>query len=130
MPPGHYIRTEAIRLKMGKSQKGNTNGLKKGHKLSQGEKNGRFKNGTYINWAGYISILMPEHPYCDKRHYVKAHRYCVEACIGRFLEPTEQVHHIDHNKQNNLPENLYLFSTDKEHAKFHGNPYPLKSNIV
>lgn len=46
------------------------------------------------------------------------HRYVMEQLIGRPLESWEQVHHRNHNKLDNSPENLELV-TITEHAERH-----------
>ena len=48
------------------------------------------------------------------------HRMVAERMLGRKLKPGEVVHHIDGNKRNNVPENLIVFSSQSEHAKWHG----------
>lgn len=48
------------------------------------------------------------------------HRMVAERMLGRKLKPGEVVHHIDGNKRNNAPENLMVFSSQSEHAKWHG----------
>ncbi len=55
----------------------------------------------------------------EKYHGRHLHRVIMEHIIGRELLPTEVVHHIDGNKQNNSPENLQLFSSKAEHSRFH-----------
>lgn len=47
------------------------------------------------------------------------HRVVAELMLGRALKPGEVVHHIDGNKRNNNPDNLMVFSSQKEHAAFH-----------
>lgn len=47
------------------------------------------------------------------------HRVVAEEKLGRKLRPGEVVHHIDHNKRNNAPENLMVFKSQKDHVKFH-----------
>lgn len=47
------------------------------------------------------------------------HRKVVERFIGRKLLKTEQVHHIDGNKQNNDISNLCLLSSCGEHSRLH-----------
>lgn len=47
------------------------------------------------------------------------HLIVVEKFIGRKLNKSERVHHIDLNKKNNSIKNLMLFKNDSEHIKFH-----------
>ena len=53
----------------------------------------------------------------NKHYYV--HRKVVEEMLGRELKVTEVVHHIDHNRTNNTPNNLMVFKTARDHALFH-----------
>ena len=46
------------------------------------------------------------------------HRLVVENAIGRRLLSSEHVHHIDHNKENNVISNLVV-TTIKEHKILH-----------
>lgn len=80
------------------------------------EKNGMWKNGKQF-FGGYVFLLMPEHPY-NIKGYIREHRYMAECILGRFLESEEVVHHINGIKDNNHPENLYLFSSESEHQKY------------
>ncbi len=47
------------------------------------------------------------------------HRVIAEKIIGRLLESDEVVHHIDGDFQNNNEDNLRIFSSQAEHARFH-----------
>jgi predicted transcriptional regulator len=72
------------------------------------------KGGTSIN-RGYRYIYNPNHPNAANGKYVFEHRLKIEEKIGRFLSPSEVVHHINGNKLDNRIENLVLFSTNNEH---------------
>lgn len=47
------------------------------------------------------------------------HRVVAERMLGRKLRKGEVVHHIDGNKRNNFPENLMVFESQAEHARYH-----------
>lgn len=85
-----------------------------------GDQNPQWKGGRKIRKDGYILVYRPEHPYASG-NYVLEHRLVMEQVLGRFLLPTEVVHHIDENPSNNAPENLQLFDSQSEHiSQAHG----------
>lgn len=51
-------------------------------------------------------IFTPKHG--EKWGYIFEHRLRKAEELGRILETWEEVHHLDGNKQNNKPENLYI----------------------
>jgi endogenous inhibitor of DNA gyrase (YacG/DUF329 family) len=55
----------------------------------------------------------------EKTYQRHTHRIVAEKKLGRPLKPGEVVHHIDRDKRNNHPENLMVFPSQKEHAKWH-----------
>lgn len=61
---------------------------------------GRKGLGTKTN-SGYIV-------HCINGKHIGEHRLVMEKHIGRSLNRNEHVHHIDHNKSNNMIENLEL----------------------
>lgn len=67
----------------------------------------------------YKAVIIPSHPYADKRGRVGLHRYIVEQKIGRYLLPTEVIHHIDGNVDNNDPLNLEITNSSEHSRKHH-----------
>ncbi len=63
---------------------------------------------------GYKYLYRPEHPHANDGRYVAEHRLVMEEKIGRYLRPSEVIHHINGNKQDNKIENLMLL-TQREH---------------
>lgn len=47
------------------------------------------------------------------------HRIVAAATLGRPLLPSEIVHHKDHDKKNNTPENLQVIPNKSEHHRLH-----------
>lgn len=94
---------------------------KNGHNLIKEilrEKNRSWKGGRYIDTDGYVQLLRPHHKYASGRGYIREHRYFIELQLGRYLNPKEEVHHVDKDKSNNNLSNLMLFSCSAEHLKY------------
>ena len=64
-----------------------------------------------------IQIFSKGHPYKNKSNYVMEHRLVMEKSLGRHLLPSEAVHHIDGDHQNNHPDNLLVFDSNGEHLR-------------
>lgn len=67
---------------------------------------------------GYAYFMDKGHPLASSIGRVYYHRHIASVRIGRWLAPSEHVHHLDGNKENNTPNNLEVISPS-EHAKHH-----------
>jgi len=126
--------TEATKKKMSLSSMGNTATLgfkhskkskKKMSNAQMGEKNNAWKGGRTTH-EGYILILMPNHPYANKKGYIREHRLIMEKKLGRYLKPRETVHHKNEIIDANYPENLRLFESKGKHLAYHNHQYKIK----
>lgn len=88
-----------------------------GHKGKTGIEHPCWKGGQVTDRDGYIRTWAPDHEW-PRKGYMMEHVRIVEIRIGRKILPSECVHHIDHNRKNNAPENLQLM-TRSEHSKLH-----------
>jgi len=84
----------------------------------KGDKSYLWNGGKRI-YGNYIAIYKPEHPFSNKAGYVMEHRLVMEEKIRRYLNPEEQVHHINGVTSDNRIENLMLFANNGEHQKHH-----------
>ncbi len=64
--------------------------------------------------------------YVDKKGYRRfsdsgksVHRWSAEKRVGRSLKSGEVVHHINRDKKDNRPGNLWVFKNQKQHDKTH-----------
>lgn len=78
----------------------------------------RSRKGKAYTPIGYIRVYKPEHPYTGSNGYLFQHRLVMEETLGRYLLPNEKVHHINHIKDDNRPENLMLTNL-VEHGRLH-----------
>ena len=62
------------------------------------------------NGNGYTLIYKPDHPRAIQGRYVFEHAIVIEQRLGRYLLPTETVHHKNGVRDDNRPENLELWS--------------------
>lgn len=82
--------------------------------------------GVHPDWrrrvhsTGYIAVYCPDHPRAWSTGYVYEHALAMEAMIGRFLRPGEQVHHVNEDRHDNRCENLELH-TASSHHKVHAS---------
>lgn len=79
----------------------------------RGERSPTWKGGR-IARGGYIMIWQSNHPHPSTGPYVYEHRLVVERALGRYLKPSEQVHHINGIKDDNRLENLQLINHHRQ----------------
>lgn len=94
------------------------------------EKTYNWKGGISHHADGYIFQEAKKHPACDSRGYVLQHRLVAESLLKRYLEKTEQVHHVNGIRNDNRPENLMVFINRRAHVRFEANLAVKASEII
>lgn len=89
----------------------------KNNKTDANDENIIFKNKYIIN--GYIAYYLPNHHLANKAGLVYEHILIAERILKRRLSKEEVVHHKDLNRSNNNQDNLMVFKTNGDHARFH-----------
>lgn len=84
-------------------------GIRKDRIPASGSKNGF--------WRGGKRKAPPMHFYRRQAYEIAA------ICQGKPLGRGEVIHHIDEIPQNNIPENMLIFASQKAHARFHQQLY-------
>jgi hypothetical protein len=87
----------------------------------------KFKRGKSL---GHVMIKQKNHPFANLMGDVAEHRLIIEKHIGRYLLPSEYVHHINLIKDDNRLENLVLFDSHSGHFKAHGSLNRCVSTLV
>lgn len=87
------------------------------HKHLIGKRSNNWRGGKSKK-EGYVLIWNPKHPH-SKNGYVFEHRLVMEKHLGRYLSPTEVVHHVNEILDDNRLENLKLFSSNGVHRNHH-----------
>lgn len=82
--------------------------------------NPAWVSGETLSSGGYIYKSCPGHPRAtQKGSYVFEHILVMENHLGRFLNGSEVVHHINEDKIDNQIENLRLCASVSEHTSLH-----------
>lgn len=75
---------------------------------------------THLNSGGYFWVWIGKHTLPNAGGYYLEHRLVAELSLGRSLEAHEIVHHINGDKTDNRPSNLYVCTEEFGHRKVHG----------
>jgi hypothetical protein len=78
-----------------------------------------WRGGRIVASNGYVLVKRPDHPRANVNGYVYEHRLVAEEILGRPLSRSEQVHHRNHDKADNRPENLEVAATQRHHFLHH-----------
>jgi hypothetical protein len=103
------------------------NGLKM--PSGKGEEHSQWKGGRGIK-SGYWTVYNPNHPRALNIRRVWEHILVLEKHIGRYIDKSEPIHHIDMNRLNNKIENLYLCKNHSEHQQLHSSLDKVVSNLI
>ena len=76
------------------------------------EKHNRWKGGRHVDTAGYVTLQV------KSGMRVREHRFIMEKYLGRKLNKSELVHHINQDRTDNKINNLKVVSR-AEHNKIH-----------
>lgn len=95
-------------------------------------KNHSHWQGGKVKMRNRWYIWKPDYPFIKYSSYVPQYRLIAEKILGRYLIKGEEIHHINEIKDDDRPENLYLFANRSKHMRYHHlkNKPILKSNLL
>ena len=81
------------------------------------EDNPNWRGGRFVRSDGYVSVRV------DGRDVLE-HRHVMAGVLGRALRPDEHVHHLNHDRSDNRPENLVVLDVVAHGHEHAGQPDP------
>lgn len=84
----------------------------------KGKEHSGWKGGRGIK-SGYWTVYNIDHPRRMGINRVFEHILVAEKKYGKTIKKGEPIHHINFNRLDNNPDNLYLCSGHKEHMDLH-----------
>jgi hypothetical protein len=79
---------------------------------------------------GYSFTYLPDHPRASHRNgVVGTYVLVAERTIGRYLKKGEIVHHIDFDKSNDDPTNLFICKDTSTHIQLHYQAGPMLKQL-
>ena len=119
--PNGFKHTEESKKRMSAAMKGRSFSAETIEKMAESKRchyNGLNGYGhTKLHCRGYILAYAPDHPNAYKDGYIMLHTVVVERKIGRYLRNDEEVHHINHIRNDNRIENLRLMLKTEHRTK-------------
>lgn len=75
----------------------------------RGDGNPNWRGGRGIDPVdGYVRLYMPGSPMASPNGYVREHRLVMANHLGRLLDPSELIHHVNGDRTDNRIENLQI----------------------
>ena len=89
------------------------------------------KGGIYVNSSGYLEIYLGFHYNPDRKSkYTLLHRLVAELKLQRPLSENEIIHHIDGDRFNNNPNNLFICEDMRDHKRIHTDLHKVALQLV